>query len=88
MLILITTVGILVLIYSDDYMSHDVGYLRFFIYISFWHLWFLSQFLPPFGNSDLGIIQHSYPSRNASGNFATFLRMFPINFKFYMVSST
>nr|YP_009451900.1 NADH-plastoquinone oxidoreductase subunit 5 [Oropetium aristatum]ARQ28215.1 NADH-plastoquinone oxidoreductase subunit 5 [Oropetium aristatum] len=35
MLILITTVGILVLIYSDDYMSHDEGYLRFFIYISF-----------------------------------------------------
>nr|YP_010253280.1 NADH-plastoquinone oxidoreductase subunit 5 [Tripogon bromoides]YP_010253365.1 NADH-plastoquinone oxidoreductase subunit 5 [Tripogon chinensis]QTX96492.1 NADH-plastoquinone oxidoreductase subunit 5 [Tripogon bromoides]QTX96577.1 NADH-plastoquinone oxidoreductase subunit 5 [Tripogon chinensis] len=35
MLILITTVGILVLIYSDDYMSHDEAYLRFFIYISF-----------------------------------------------------
>ena len=28
MLILITTVGILVLIYSDDYMSHDEGYNR------------------------------------------------------------
>jgi NADH:ubiquinone oxidoreductase subunit 5 (subunit L)/multisubunit Na+/H+ antiporter MnhA subunit len=26
MLILITTVGILVLIYSDGYMSHDEGY--------------------------------------------------------------
>nr|YP_010339133.1 NADH dehydrogenase subunit F [Dinebra chinensis]UNJ78413.1 NADH dehydrogenase subunit F [Dinebra chinensis]UYL24171.1 NADH-plastoquinone oxidoreductase subunit 5 [Dinebra chinensis] len=37
MLILITTVGILVLIYSDDYMSHDEGYLRFFIYISFFN---------------------------------------------------
>nr|YP_009583143.1 NADH-plastoquinone oxidoreductase subunit 5 [Eriachne burkittii]QBL03434.1 NADH-plastoquinone oxidoreductase subunit 5 [Eriachne burkittii] len=35
MLILITTVGILVLIYSDDYMSHDEEYLRFFVYISF-----------------------------------------------------
>ncbi|KAI3869587.1 hypothetical protein MKW92_009447 [Papaver armeniacum] len=46
MLILITTVGIMVLIYSDNYMSHDEGYLRFFclydanliqIYI-FWEL--------------------------------------------------
>ncbi|XP_052119062.1 NAD(P)H-quinone oxidoreductase subunit 5, chloroplastic-like [Arachis duranensis] len=32
MLILITTVGILVLIYSDNYMSQDQGYLRFFAY--------------------------------------------------------
>ncbi|KAJ0103417.1 hypothetical protein Patl1_05208 [Pistacia atlantica] len=30
MSVLITTVGILVLIYSDNYMSHDQGYLRFF----------------------------------------------------------
>nr|AGC38290.1 NADH dehydrogenase subunit 5 [Cryptochloa strictiflora] len=37
MLILITTVGILVLVYSDDYMSHDEGYLRFFVYISFFN---------------------------------------------------
>nr|ALL34760.1 NADH dehydrogenase subunit F [Chromolaena laevigata] len=35
MSILITTVGILVLIYSDSYMSHDHGYLRFFAYMSF-----------------------------------------------------
>nr|YP_010151202.1 NADH-plastoquinone oxidoreductase subunit 5 [Daphne depauperata]QQV73762.1 NADH-plastoquinone oxidoreductase subunit 5 [Daphne depauperata] len=34
MLILITTVGIFVLIYSDNYMSHDQGYLRFFAYLS------------------------------------------------------
>ncbi|CAN0929787.1 NAD(P)H-quinone oxidoreductase subunit 5, chloroplastic [Linum grandiflorum] len=33
--ILITTVGILVLIYSDNYMSHDRGYLRFFSYMTF-----------------------------------------------------
>nr|YP_010396179.1 NADH-plastoquinone oxidoreductase subunit 5 [Mucuna sempervirens]UQJ74256.1 NADH-plastoquinone oxidoreductase subunit 5 [Mucuna sempervirens] len=33
MSILITTVGILVLIFSDNYMSHDQGYLRFFSYI-------------------------------------------------------
>nr|ALL34842.1 NADH dehydrogenase subunit F [Trichogonia eupatorioides] len=35
MSILITTVGIMVLIYSDNYMSHDNGYLRFFAYMSF-----------------------------------------------------
>nr|UEC44756.1 NADH-plastoquinone oxidoreductase subunit 5 [Viola philippica] len=35
--ILITTVGILVLIYSDSYMYHDQGYLRFFAYISFFN---------------------------------------------------
>nr|USG97999.1 NADH-plastoquinone oxidoreductase subunit 5 [Pilea alpina] len=37
MLILITTVGIMVLIYSDNYMSHDEGYLRFFAYMSFFN---------------------------------------------------
>nr|QWY89260.1 NADH-plastoquinone oxidoreductase subunit 5 [Testulea gabonensis] len=35
--ILITTVGILVLIYSDNYMSHDQSYLRFFAYMSFFN---------------------------------------------------
>nr|YP_010993172.1 NADH dehydrogenase subunit F [Oxandra macrophylla]WOZ09274.1 NADH dehydrogenase subunit F [Oxandra macrophylla] len=35
MSILITTVGITVLIYSDSYMSHDQGYLRFFTSMSF-----------------------------------------------------
>nr|BDR62868.1 NADH-plastoquinone oxidoreductase subunit 5 [Jacquemontia paniculata] len=35
MSILITTVGIMVLIYSDSYMAHDQGYLRFFAYMSF-----------------------------------------------------
>nr|YP_009771542.1 NADH-plastoquinone oxidoreductase subunit 5 [Poecilanthe parviflora]QIT02327.1 NADH-plastoquinone oxidoreductase subunit 5 [Poecilanthe parviflora]QVX30372.1 NADH-plastoquinone oxidoreductase subunit 5 [Poecilanthe parviflora] len=37
MSILITTVGILVFIYSDNYMSHDQGYLRFFAYMSFFN---------------------------------------------------
>ena len=37
MSILITTVGIMVLIYSDKYMSHDQGYLRFFAYMSFFN---------------------------------------------------
>nr|YP_009691734.1 NADH-plastoquinone oxidoreductase subunit 5 [Sanguisorba filiformis]QEG58514.1 NADH-plastoquinone oxidoreductase subunit 5 [Sanguisorba filiformis] len=35
MSILITSVGIMVLIYSDNYMSHDRGYVRFFAYMSF-----------------------------------------------------
>uniref|UniRef100_A0AAU7EN90 NAD(P)H-quinone oxidoreductase subunit 5, chloroplastic n=1 Tax=Collinsonia sinensis TaxID=3144431 RepID=A0AAU7EN90_9LAMI len=35
MLVLITTVGIMVLVYSDNYMAHDQGYLRFFAYMSF-----------------------------------------------------
>nr|YP_010846835.1 NADH-plastoquinone oxidoreductase subunit 5 [Pachypodium lamerei]WEV91050.1 NADH-plastoquinone oxidoreductase subunit 5 [Pachypodium lamerei] len=35
MSILITTVGIMVLIYSDNYMAHDQAYLRFFAYMSF-----------------------------------------------------
>nr|YP_009248397.1 NADH-plastoquinone oxidoreductase subunit 5 [Hanguana malayana]AMW66449.1 NADH-plastoquinone oxidoreductase subunit 5 [Hanguana malayana] len=37
MSILISTVGIMVLIYSDNYMSHDQGYLRFFAYLSFFN---------------------------------------------------
>nr|YP_010528517.1 NADH dehydrogenase subunit 5 [Tylosema esculentum]UXW65331.1 NADH dehydrogenase subunit 5 [Tylosema esculentum] len=37
MSILITTVGILVLIYSDSYMSYDQGYLRFFASMSFFN---------------------------------------------------
>nr|ATL62657.1 NADH dehydrogenase subunit 5 [Mostuea sp. Bremer et al. 5077] len=35
MSILITTIGIMVLIYSDNYMAHDRAYLRFFAYMSF-----------------------------------------------------
>nr|YP_010542421.1 NADH-plastoquinone oxidoreductase subunit 5 [Diplacus aurantiacus]UYG20094.1 NADH-plastoquinone oxidoreductase subunit 5 [Diplacus aurantiacus] len=35
MSMLITTVGIMVLIYSDNYMAHDQGYLRFFAYMNF-----------------------------------------------------
>nr|AAF08123.1 NADH dehydrogenase subunit F [Nyctanthes arbor-tristis] len=35
MSMLITTVGTMVLIYSDNYMAHDQGYLRFFAYMSF-----------------------------------------------------
>nr|QOP62807.1 NADH-plastoquinone oxidoreductase subunit 5 [Gentianopsis paludosa] len=35
MSILITTVGITVLFYSDNYMAHDQSYLKFFTYMSF-----------------------------------------------------
>nr|QQL92297.1 NADH-plastoquinone oxidoreductase subunit 5 [Eustoma grandiflorum] len=35
MSLLITTVGILVLFYSDNYMAHDQSYLKFFTYMSF-----------------------------------------------------
>nr|YP_010513422.1 NADH dehydrogenase subunit 5 [Clitoria mariana]UXL84993.1 NADH dehydrogenase subunit 5 [Clitoria mariana] len=38
MSILITTIGILVLIYSDNYMSHDQGYLRFFAYMTLFNI--------------------------------------------------
>nr|YP_010715510.1 NADH dehydrogenase subunit 5 [Todea barbara]WDE24579.1 NADH dehydrogenase subunit 5 [Todea barbara] len=34
MLILVTTVGIPVMIYSDSYMCHDQGYVRFPVYLS------------------------------------------------------
>nr|WBN94386.1 NADH-plastoquinone oxidoreductase subunit 5 [Rhodiola sacra] len=37
MSILITTIGVMVLIYSDNYMFHDQGYLRFFAYMSFFN---------------------------------------------------
>ena len=37
MSILIIVLGILVLICSDNYMSHNQGYLRFFAYISFFN---------------------------------------------------
>nr|UTM08979.1 NADH-plastoquinone oxidoreductase subunit 5 [Aeonium decorum] len=37
MSILITTIGVLVLIYSDNYMFHDQGYVRFFAYMSFFN---------------------------------------------------
>nr|AJE61769.1 NADH-plastoquinone oxidoreductase subunit 5 [Polypodium glycyrrhiza] len=34
MSILVTTVGILVMVYSDSYMCHDQGYARFYAYLS------------------------------------------------------
>ncbi|KAH0854184.1 hypothetical protein HID58_090138, partial [Brassica napus] len=40
MSILITTVGILVLIYSDNYMSHDQGYLSWNVFVLLIGFWF------------------------------------------------
>ncbi len=34
MLVLITTIGVLVMIYSDSYMPHNQGYVRFFTYLN------------------------------------------------------
>jgi len=34
MLVIVTTVAFLVMIYSDGYMAHDRGYVRFFAYLS------------------------------------------------------
>ena len=35
MLALVTTITLLVMIYSHGYMSHDKGYVRFYIFSSF-----------------------------------------------------
>nr|YP_009266753.1 NADH-plastoquinone oxidoreductase subunit 5 [Erythroxylum novogranatense]ANK79217.1 NADH-plastoquinone oxidoreductase subunit 5 [Erythroxylum novogranatense] len=35
---LITTIGIMVLLYSDNYMAHDQSYLRFFAYMIFFNI--------------------------------------------------
>jgi NAD(P)H-quinone oxidoreductase subunit 5 len=47
MLVLITTVGVLVMIYSDSYMSHDKGYVRFFAYLSLFTASMLGLVLSP-----------------------------------------
>nr|YP_009682248.1 NADH-plastoquinone oxidoreductase subunit 5 [Fissidens nobilis]QDQ38645.1 NADH-plastoquinone oxidoreductase subunit 5 [Fissidens nobilis] len=47
MLVLITTVGLLVMIYSDSYMSHDQGYVRFFAYSSLFTASMLGLVLSP-----------------------------------------
>nr|QQP00208.1 NADH dehydrogenase subunit 5 [Selaginella nipponica]QQP00262.1 NADH dehydrogenase subunit 5 [Selaginella nipponica] len=47
MLVLITTVGVMVMIYSGSYMSHDQGYLRFFAYLSLFNAFMLGLVLSP-----------------------------------------
>nr|YP_009974000.1 NADH-plastoquinone oxidoreductase subunit 5 [Eupodium kaulfussii]QNH93818.1 NADH-plastoquinone oxidoreductase subunit 5 [Eupodium kaulfussii] len=47
MLVSVTSVGILVMIYSDSYMSHDQGYVRFFSYLSLFTASMLGLVLSP-----------------------------------------
>lgn len=44
MLVIVTTVALLVMIYTDGYMAHDPGYVRFYAYLSL------------FGSSMLGLV--------------------------------
>jgi NADH:ubiquinone oxidoreductase subunit 5 (subunit L)/multisubunit Na+/H+ antiporter MnhA subunit len=34
MLVIVTTVAFLVMVYTDGYMAHDPGYVRFYAYLS------------------------------------------------------
>lgn len=47
MLVLVTTVGVLVMIYTHGYMSHDQGYVRFFAYLSLFTASMLGLVLSP-----------------------------------------
>nr|YP_009722072.1 NADH-plastoquinone oxidoreductase subunit 5 [Araucaria araucana]ATL58939.1 NADH-plastoquinone oxidoreductase subunit 5 [Araucaria araucana] len=47
MLVLITTVGTMVMIYSDNYMSHDEAYVRFFAYLNFFNASMLGLVISP-----------------------------------------
>ncbi|HLO88522.1 MAG TPA: NAD(P)H-quinone oxidoreductase subunit 5 [Nostocaceae cyanobacterium] len=44
MLVIVTTVAFLVMVYTDGYMAHDTGYVRFYAYLSL------------FGSSMLGLV--------------------------------
>ena len=47
MLVIVTTVALLVMIYSDGYMAHDQGYSRFFAYLSLFGASMLGLVLSP-----------------------------------------
>lgn len=47
MLILITTVAFLVMVYSENYMSHDEGYIRFFVYLNLFTISMIGLVLSP-----------------------------------------
>nr|WEI30030.1 NADH-plastoquinone oxidoreductase subunit 5 [Equisetum ramosissimum] len=47
MLVLVTTIGFLVMIYSDSYMSYDRGYVRFFVYLGLFTASMLGLILSP-----------------------------------------
>jgi len=47
MLVLVTSVALLVMIYSDTYMEYDAGYVRFFAYLSLFTVSMLGLVLSP-----------------------------------------
>nr|QYB21140.1 NADH-plastoquinone oxidoreductase subunit 5 [Austrotaxus spicata] len=47
MLVLVTTVGTMVMIYSDNYMSHDKTYVKFFAYLNFFNASMLGLVISP-----------------------------------------
>lgn len=47
MLVLITTVGLVVMLYSHKYMAYDQGYVRFFVYLSLFTASMLGLVLSP-----------------------------------------
>ena len=47
MLVLVTTVGVMVMIYASGYMLHDEGYVRFFVYLSLFTASMLALILSP-----------------------------------------
>lgn len=47
MLVIVTTVSLLVMLYSDGYMAHDQGYSRFFAYLSLFGASMLGLVLSP-----------------------------------------
>nr|WIA68293.1 NADH-plastoquinone oxidoreductase subunit 5 [Pellia epiphylla]WIA68379.1 NADH-plastoquinone oxidoreductase subunit 5 [Pellia epiphylla] len=47
MLVLVTTIGVTVMIYSNSYMYHDEGYIRFFCYLSLFTASMLGLVLSP-----------------------------------------
>ncbi|MEO0307000.1 MAG: NAD(P)H-quinone oxidoreductase subunit 5 [Gloeomargarita sp. GMQP_bins_120] len=47
MLVIVTTVSLLVMLYSDGYMAHDKGYSRFFAYLSLFGASMLGLVLSP-----------------------------------------
>ncbi|NJL81887.1 MAG: NAD(P)H-quinone oxidoreductase subunit 5 [Chloroflexaceae bacterium] len=47
MMVIVTTVAFLVMIYSDGYMAHDPGYVRFFAYLSLFSASMLGLVISP-----------------------------------------
>lgn len=47
MLVIVTSIAFLVMVYSDTYMSHDQGYVRFFAYLSIFSTSMLGLVLSP-----------------------------------------